>query len=70
MLGLGGGISWIRSDVRPAAAAILNLPDDRMVRTIVQLGHPTEAARAPKSAPGTGRLPFDEVVIRGTWPRR
>jgi nitroreductase len=68
MLDLGGGISWIRADVRPAAAAILGLPDDRMVRTIVQLGHPTAAARVPKSAPGTARQPFDEVVVRGTWP--
>jgi nitroreductase len=69
MLGLGGGISWIRSDVRPAAARILGLPEDRMVRTIVQLGHPTAAALAPKSTPGTARLPFDEVVVRGPWPR-
>lgn len=70
MLGLGGGISWIRSDVRPAAARILGLPDDRMVRTIVQIGHPTAAARAPKSAPGSARLPFADAVVRGTWPRR
>ena len=70
MLGLGGGISWIRKDVRPAAAAILGLPEARMVRTIVQLGHPTAAALAPKAAPGTARLPFDEVVVRGRWSER
>ena len=69
MLGLGGGISWIRADVRPAAARILGLAEGRMVRTIVQLGHPTAAALAPKSAPGTARHPFDEVVVRGSWPR-
>ena len=68
MLGLGGGISWIRADVRPAAASILGLPADRMVRSIVQLGHPTAAARAPKAAPGMARRPFDEVVVRGRWP--
>jgi nitroreductase len=68
MLGLGGGISWIRTDVRPAAAEILDLPADRMVRTIVQLGHPTVAATAPKSAPGAARRPFEEVVVRGRWP--
>jgi nitroreductase len=68
MLGLGAGISWIRSDVRPAAAAILGLPDDRMVRSIVQVGHPTEAARAPKSDPGTARLPLDELVVPDRWP--
>jgi nitroreductase len=68
MLGLGGGISWIRADVRAAAGAILGLPDDRMVRTILQLGHPTHAARAPKSEPGTARLPLDELVVRERWP--
>jgi nitroreductase len=67
MLGLGAGISWIRSDVRPAAASILGLPDDRMIRTIVQLGHPTAAARAPKTEPGAARLPLDELVVRERW---
>ncbi|HEV7809950.1 MAG TPA: nitroreductase family protein [Candidatus Limnocylindrales bacterium] len=68
MLGLGGGISWIRSDVRAALARVLGIPDDWMVRTIVQLGHPSEGARAPKSAPGQGRLPRDQVVFEGRWP--
>jgi nitroreductase len=68
MLDLGAGISWIRADVRPAAAAILALPAGWMVRTIVALGHPTPAARAPRAAPGTARRPFAEVVVRGTWP--
>lgn len=68
MLGLGAGISWIRSDVRPTAAAVLGLPDDRMVRSIVQVGHPTAAAREPKSQPGTARLALDELVIRERWP--
>ena len=67
MLDLGAGISWIREDVRPAAAALLGLPDDRMVRTIVQLGHPTPAARQAKSAPGEARLPRDETVLRERW---
>lgn len=70
MLDLGAGISWIRRDVRAAAAEILGIPDGWMVRTVVQLGHPTEAARAPKSAPGTARLGFDEVVFRETWNGR
>ncbi len=68
MLDLGAGISWIRDDVRPAAAAILGLPDDRTVRTIIQLGHPTERARRSKSGPGEARLPRDETVFRDRWP--
>ncbi len=68
MLDLGAGISWIRADVRDAIARILSLPADRMVRTIVQIGHPTAAARAPKSRPGEARLPFGEVVFEERWP--
>jgi len=68
MLDLGAGISWIRSDVREAVSRILGLPADRMVRTIVQVGHPTEAARQPKSAPGKARLPREQVVLEERWP--
>lgn len=68
MLDMGAGISWIRTDVRPAVAELLALPPDRMVRTVVQLGIPTEAARLPKSPPGKARLPRDEVVFREHWP--
>jgi nitroreductase len=68
LLGLGAGIAWIRSDVREAAGEILALPEDRMVRTVVAIGHPTAAARRPKSAPGQARLPRDEVVFEERWP--
>ena len=68
MLDIGAGISWIRIPVRAAANAILGIPDEWMVRTIVQLGHPTEAARAPKAAPGEARLPRSETVFEERWP--
>jgi nitroreductase len=68
LLQLGAGISWIKPNVRPAVADILGLPDDRMVRTIVALGHPSAAARRPKSAPGEARLPREESVFDERWP--
>lgn len=68
LLGLAAGISWIRSAVGPTVAALLGLPADRFVRTIVAVGHPTEAARQPKSPPGQGRLPRDQVVVEERWP--
>jgi hypothetical protein len=68
MLDIGAGISWIRSDVRPAIAELLALPPERMVRTVVQLGIPTEAARRPKSPPGEARLPREDVLFRERWP--
>jgi len=68
MVGFGGGIAWVRREIRGLVAEVLGLPADRFVRTIVSLGEPTRAARAPKSAPGTARLPRDEVVFDARWP--
>jgi nitroreductase len=69
MLGLGAGITWIQSDAREAVHRILGLPTDWRVRTIVAIGHPTAAARRPKSPPGTARLPREEVVFDERWPQ-
>ena len=68
MLDLGAGIAWVRSDVRAAIGEVLGVPADHYVRTIVALGHPTEAALAPKSAPGEARLPRKESILRERWP--
>jgi nitroreductase len=67
-LGLGAGIAWLSGDGRAAAGAILGLPEDRFVRTIVAIGHPTEAARRPKSDRGEARLPREETVFAERWP--
>lgn len=62
MLDLGAGIAWILPAVRERAAELIGLPDDRFVRTIMAIGHPSAEGRAPKSAPEEARLPRDEVV--------
>lgn len=67
ILELGAGIGWVRSDVRTPIGEVLGLPADRMVRTIVALGHPTQAALEPKTAPGEARLPRDETVFEERW---
>jgi len=69
MLDLGAGIAWIRSDVRAAVGEIFALPPDRFIRTIVALGHPTDAARRPKTAAGAARLPREETVYEESWPK-
>ena len=68
MLGLGGGISHVRGDVRQGINEMLGLPANRSVRTIVAIGHPTDDALAPKSRPGAARLPREQVVFDECWP--
>jgi len=68
LLDLGAGIVWLSGDGREAAGRILALPEDRFVRTIIALGHPTDRARRPKSEPGEARLPREETVLSERWP--
>ena len=62
MLGLGAGITWVRDEFRSQVGSLLGVGDDRFVRTIMAIGHPTEQARLPRTAPGAARHPFDELV--------
>ncbi len=68
MLGLAAGIAWVRPDVLPDVREILDLPEDRMVRTLMALGtrRPTRASRS--RAPGEARLPRDEIVFEERLP--
>jgi nitroreductase len=68
LLGLGAGIAWVRSEVRGQLGGMLGLSGDRFIRTIMALGHPSEAGLRPKSPPGQARLPRDQVVFRERWP--
>jgi nitroreductase len=61
-LDLGAGIGWAPETSRPKVAAFLGLTAPAFVRTIISLGHPTEAAQQPRSAPGTARRPIAELV--------
>ena len=67
MLGLAAGVSWILPDKRQAIGSMLDIPPGWFVRTIVAIGHPTEAALAPKSQPGQARLPREQVVFEDRW---
>ena len=68
MLGLGAGIARILSAARETVGELLHLPGEWRVRTIVAIGHPSEAALRPKSAAGKARKPRDEVVFNERWP--
>lgn len=68
MLDLGAGIAWVLPKFRAPIGELLGLPPDRYIRTIVALGHPTEAARAPKASPGEARLAREESIFEERWP--
>jgi nitroreductase len=61
-LGLGAAIGWADGDERPAVAEFLGVTAPHYVRTIISIGHPTERARQPRSAPGSARRPLSELV--------
>ena len=69
LLGLAAGISWVRRPLGPWSRELLGLPPDRFVRTMIAVGHPSEAALRPKSAPGDARLPAAETVFEERWPQ-
>lgn len=68
LLGLGAGINWLGGEARAVATRLLGIPEDRLVRSVVAVGHPRDRARLPKSQPGSARLPRSEVVFRERWP--
>ena len=53
MLGLGAGIAWILAAARGTVGELLHVPGEWRVRTVVAIGHPSEAARRP-SQPRAG----------------
>jgi nitroreductase len=62
-LGLGAGIGWAQGDEQhEAVRRLLGVEAPAFVRTIISLGHPTEQALRPRSAPGTARRPLSEIV--------
>jgi nitroreductase len=66
-LGLASGMGWIPQEARDGARRLLGVPDGRLLRTVVAIGHATDAAARPRSRPGTARRPLEEVVHRETW---
>lgn len=67
LLDLGAGIAWVKADDRPAVGELLGVPEDRFVRTLVAIGHPTAKASKPKSTHGEARLPRSETVFGERW---
>ena len=62
-LGLGAGIGWAQGETEQSAVReLLDVASPAYVRTIISVGHPTEEAARPRTAPGTARRPLSEIV--------
>ncbi|MCY7417747.1 MAG: nitroreductase family protein [Chloroflexi bacterium] len=68
LLGLAGAIAWLTPPVRVEAGQLLGLPADRLLRTVLALGHPSPEALEPKSPGVPARLPRNETVFEERWP--
>ncbi len=66
-LSLASGMGWVPQEARAEASRLLGLPEGHLLRTVVAIGHASHAAAAPRSRPGTARLPLDELVHRERW---
>lgn len=62
--GLDAGIGRASGEARATIGRLLGVPPDRVVRTMVSLGYPTEAGAAPKSPPGEARRPLETFIRR------
>ncbi len=61
-LGLASALGWVVPGAAARVKSLLEVPDDRTLRTLVSLGYPTVAADQPRSEPGTARYPLNELV--------
>jgi nitroreductase len=66
-LGLASGMGWLPQEARDEARRLLGVPDGRVLRTVVAIGHAAEAAAGRRARPGTARKPLDELVHRERW---
>ncbi len=60
--GVGSSIGWIVGDGRAAAKEILEVPPERLVRTVVSLGYPDEEARRFRTRTDQARKPLAQIV--------
>lgn len=66
-IGLASAMGWIPQEAREEAGRLLNVPEGRLLRTVVAIGHATDAATEPRSRRGRARLPLEQLVHGDRW---
>lgn len=64
--GVGSSIGWFKGGGRDRAKELLGIPPDRLVRTVISFGYPTEAA----ARRGGRRKPLADIVHSERYPSR
>ena len=63
LLGLGSGTAWFLGDAEEAQAkALLGVPEDRVMHSLVAIGHVDSTADQMPGRNYVGRKPLDEIV--------
>ena len=60
--GVGSSIGWLKGQGRTDAKALLSIPQERLVRTIISLGYPDEDALHARPKRTNARKPLSEIV--------
>ncbi len=60
--GVGSCIGWLRGQGRTDAKALLGIPQERLVRTVISFGYPDEEARRARPKVADARKPLSELV--------
>ena len=60
--GVGSSIGWFRRSGMTDAKAILGIPQERLVRTVISLGYPDEEARSARPKPAQARKSLSNIV--------
>lgn len=60
--GVGAGVGWFTAEGEITVKELLNVPDDRKVRSVIGLGYPDEDARRARQKPPQVRKPLAEIV--------
>jgi len=64
---LAAAVGWVPQEARAQAASLLGVPEGRLLRSVVAIGHAAPGTDAPRTRPGTARLPLDELVHHERW---
>jgi nitroreductase len=60
--GVGSSIGWLKGSGRTDAKALLGIPEERLVRTVISFGYPDEEARRARPKRTDARKPLSEIV--------